>query len=815
MDRSHRTGKINLTLRHYFFVCLVLLLAGWVFLPLPKFEEPYSLVILDRAGELLNATVASDGQWRFPASEVVPDKYLQCAVLFEDKRFFKHRGVDPLALLRAAWSDIRAGKVVSGGSTLTMQVVRLSRSGQPRTILEKIVEMYQALRLESFYNKQQIFTLYATHAPFGGNVVGLSAASWRYFGRRPEQLSWAEVAMLTVLPNNPALIHPGRNRDLLLKKRNVLLDRLLRCNVLDSLTCSLAKTETLPAEPYPLPMLAPHVYDQLHNGCPESGDGLSAHNEWGTLPGPVYTTIRKDLQLQTQQIIARHHDRLRYNGIYNAAALIVEVNSGEVLSYVGNVFNPENSEHDYFVDIITSPRSTGSILKPLLYAGMLQSGDILPTHLIADVPTRMGGFAPQNYSREYQGAVPAYKALAHSLNVPAVNMLQRFGVDRFQTLLVNLGMTTLYRPARDYGLTLILGGAEGKLWDLTGIYAGLARTVNRYFEQNPQKGSAFFAPRLILDKESNQSLPARDPILSTMKQSNPLQAGPCWLTLQAMLEVTRPDEESAWRNYVSSQRIAWKTGTSYGYRDGWAIGVTPRYAVGVWVGNADGEGRPDLTGIKTAAPILFEIFGLLPASGWFDCPEGNLEYIEVCSKSGYRRGPNCDDGIFIRVPAAGVQSPVCPYCQLIHCDHTLNWQVHADCEPLQGIVNKNWFVLPPTMEWYYIRKHSDYMPLPPLREDCRNAQENMTRASFSIIYPEKNSTIFIPVEIDGQRGRTVFKAAARNPNTTIYWHLDNMYMGSTRDIHELALVPQAGQHILTLVDENGEQEVRKFNIIIK
>jgi penicillin-binding protein 1C len=800
-----------------FFTFLALWACGWFFLPLVEFGNPYSLVIVDRTGELLNAGVAEDGQWRFPPADSLPARYIQSAVIYEDKRFFKHRGVDPLALLRAAWSDVRAGKVVSGGSTLTMQVVRLSRAGKPRTVLEKIVEILEALRLESFYNKQEIFSLYAAHAPYGGNVVGLTAASWRYFGRKPGQLSWAEVAMLTVLPNNPALIHPGRNRDLLLFKRNALLDKLIEHNILDSLSGTLAKMESLPPEPYPLPVLAPHVYSHISNSAMIIKKGRRF------VPGPVRTTIRKDLQLQTDQIIRRHHEHLAANGIFNAAALVVEVNSGQVLAYVGNVFDPKNSGHDRFVDIITAPRSTGSILKPLLYAGMLQSGDILPTQLVADVPTRMGGFAPQNYSKEYQGAVPACMALARSLNVPAVHMLQRFSVDRFQILLEKLGMTTLYRPAHEYGLTLILGGAEGSLWDLTGIYASMARTVNRYFADDTEQASAyasayasaFFAPGLFLDKAQDKNTADRKFSSNNFNPDSPLRAGSCWLTLQAMLEVTRPEEEGAWRDFVSNREIAWKTGTSYGYRDAWAIGVTPLYAVGVWVGNADGEGRPDLVGLKTAAPILFEIFGLLPSAEWFNCPEGDLELIEVCSRSGYRRGPDCAAGQIIRVPPAGLQTTVCPYCQTVHLDHSLRWQVHADCEPLSGIVNQNWFILPPTMEWYYIRKHSDYQPLPPLRADCRGLAESTTSSSFSIIYPERNSTIFIPLELDGQRGRAVFKAAARDPQSTLYWHLDNIYMGTTRDIHELALVADAGEHILTLVDENGEQEVRKFKIIIK
>jgi len=796
-----------------FYSIIIIMLLLWLFSPLPGFKTPYSVVVLDRSGDLLNASVAADGQWRFPPGRSVPEKYLHAAVLYEDKRFFLHPGVDPLALLRAAWSDVRKGRIVSGGSTLTMQVVRLSRSGKPRTVFEKMVEMIQASRLESFYGKEEILASYAAHAPFGGNVVGLASASWRYFGRQPEQLSWAETAMLTVLPNNPSLIHPGRNRDTLLKKRNGLLDKLEKNGILDSLSCALSKLESLPPEPYPLPVLAPHVYTHLQSDSWSTSPGKGPGKKWYSLPGPVYTTIRKDLQIQADQIIKRYHQRFITNGIHNAAAMIMEVNSGQVLAYIGNVFDPDTSGHDQFVDIIMASRSTGSILKPLLYAGMLQSGDILPTQLVADVPTRMGGFAPQNYSREYQGAVPAYRALARSLNVPAVNMLQKFGVDRFQSLLKNLGMTTLHRPARDYGLTLILGGAEGKLWELTGIYASLARTVNNYFEDHERSGYSFFSPQLLLDEGSNDTGLSLGLAYEENNRNNPLDAGSCWLTLQAMLEVTRPDEEGAWRDFLSGRKIAWKTGTSYGYRDAWAIGVTPRYAVGVWVGNADGEGRPDLVGIKTAAPILFEIFGLLPSDVWFDCPEMDLEQIEVCSRSGFRKGPNCESGVLIQIPPAGVQTAVCPYCQIVHCDRTMKWRVHANCEQIANIVNARWFVLPPVMEWYYIRKHSDYASVPPWRPDCRlSADDNQTHP-FSIIYPEKNSVMYIPREIDGQTGRTVFKAAHRNPSALIYWHLDNTYIGATHNVHEMGLAPAPGEHTLTLIDEDGEQVYRKFIIV--
>jgi penicillin-binding protein 1C len=280
-----------------------------------------------------------------------------------------------------------------------------------------------------------------------------------------------------------------------------------------------------------------------------------------------------------------------------------------------------------------------------------------------------------------------------------------------------------------------------------------------------------------------------------------------------MLEVARPDEERAWRSFASSHKIAWKTGTSYGLRDGWAVGVTPRYAVGVWVGNADGEGRPGLTGISTAAPILFEVFGLLDHTGWFEAPEADTAEIEVCVKSGHRAGPNCEEIQSMRVPLAGLRTRRCPYCRIIQCDVSLRWRVHSGCERIGEVRPVNWFVLPTAWEWFYRNKHSDYRPLPPYRSDCQEAVTGAESSPLSLIYPRRNGSIYVPVELDGDRGRTVFEAAHRDPRILIYWHLDEEFLGTTKEIHQIALAPEPGFHILTLVDENGERLERAFVVL--
>ena len=687
--------------------------------------------------------------------------------------------------------NVRSRKVVSGASTITMQVIRLARQGKPRTIREKLIEMIMALRLELSLSKEETLALYVSHAPFGGNVVGLDAASWRYFGREPEQLSWAESAMLAVLPNSPALVHPGKNRISLLKKRNDLLEKLRETGAIDDMSCSLGKEEQLPPAPHPLPMLAPHLLARIRK------ENANMANS-----GRIQTSLNKQFQARTIEILDRYHALLASGGVHNAATLMLDVNSGQVLAYVGNVHDFRSDEHGNYVDIITAPRSTGSTLKPFLYAGMLAAGELLPTQLVPDIPTKLGGFRPQNFSETYQGAVPAYMALARSLNVPTVRLLSSYSVDRFSALLKRLGMTTLHRPAQQYGLSLIIGGAEGSLWELTGMYAGMARRLNNYATNAPD-APAFFPPTYQLGTRPAAEMP----------QDNPLDAAACWLTFEAMLEVVRPGAESAWEYFPSAHKIAWKTGTSYGFRDAWAIGVTPQYAVGVWVGNADGEGRPNLTGSVAAAPILFELFDVLQPQGWFSAPELDLVTIEVCAKSGYRAGPNCETRKTIRVPRAALRAGSCPYCQIIHTDSSERWRVHGNCEPVAAIHSRSWFVLPPAMEWYYKQAHSDYQPLPPYRDDCLATLAETNTPAMTLIYPPRNGKIYIPIELSGQRGRVVFELAHRTPQKSVYWHLDDGYLGETREIHQVSLAPSPGEHALTLVDEDGEFLQSRFTVL--
>lgn len=764
-------------------------------LPSRLFKTPTSFVIEDSNGELLSAAIAADGQWRFPADKDVPEKFAECIVSYEDKRFYYHWGVDILALSRAIKQNLRNHKVISGGSTLTMQVIRLSRN-KPRTIFQKLIEAVLATRMEFTWSKKSILSLYAGNAPFGGNVVGLEAAAWRYYGRSASQLSWGETAALAVLPNSPALVHPGRNRQILLNKRNQLLEKLWHNKTIDSTTCQLAKLEPLPDQPQALPQDAPHLLDRYRRDYQPGKDRSTR----------LQTTLDAQLQRNVSRIAERYHNIYKANGINNIAALVLDVETGNTLAYVGNIYHPDNAELESHVDIIQAPRSPGSTLKPVLYAAMLTDGMLLPHSLVADIPTQIAGYTPQNFDLGYDGAVPASRALARSLNIPAVRMLQQYRYERLHALLKKLGITTLNQPADHYGLSLILGGGESTLWELGGMYASMARTLLHLDQYNGKyDADDIHPPNYRKDiKRISRHTPAA---------SGPLDAGAIWYTFQAMEEVMRPGEELLWQQFSSSQRIAWKTGTSFGFRDGWAIGVTPQYVVGVWVGNADGEGRPGLIGVATAAPVMFDVFRLLQTGSWFNTPYNKLRKIEVCRQSGYRAGELCPEKDSIAVPLAGLRSGICPYHQLVHLDHTGQWRVTDDCESPSQMKHVPWFVLPPAMEFYYRTKHN-YLPLPPYKQDCRAglAQE---KPPMELIYPRPDARIYVPIEIDGTPGETVFTATHRNVTEKIYWHLDNNYVGTTEEYHQLALHPKPGKHTITLVDEEGEQVHVSFEILEK
>lgn len=716
----------------------------WLYcLPARLFDgTPYSTVVFAEGGELLGARIADDGQWRFNMCDSLPYKFEKALIEYEDRDFRSHIGVSLKSIVRAMVQNVRNGRIVSGGSTITMQTIRLHRRGK-RNIAEKLVEIFMATRLEATYSKDEILRLYASHAPFGGNVVGINAALWRYTGSDGSELSWAQAATLAVMQNAPSAMHLTKNRQALLAKRNRLLKRLHTKGEISDDEYELALDEPLIEKPYALPQIAPHLVEYCH----KTNHGAITRSK-----------INYSLQKRLEDVADYWRDNLELYGAHDLSAIVADVASGEIVAYCGNAGMNADREGRW-VDIARAPRSSGSILKPLLYCAALQEGTILPHSILPDIPTDFGGFSPQNFDGNFEGVIPANEALALSLNVPNVHLLKQYGVRRFASLLQKSGITTLNRPANEYGLSIILGGAEVTLYDIVKVYASLARHDN----------SAAITDSLAI-----------------------------YYMFDAMRNINRPDGLD-WSRATSVQNVAWKTGTSWGARDAWAIGVSPSFVVGVWIGNADGSGIPDLTGAGAAGPVMFDIFDFIPKSGWFKKPKGKKAL--VCSHSGCLAGPDCESTHYEEIPERGLSSPYCTFCKKIPVSLDGERLVENCNEPLTMC---SYFVLPPAERHFYKQHNSDYVDLPTMSGN---------KESIQFLYPADGAEILLQRGIDGMQNSIVCKATHSDASAAIFWHLDNDYIGYTSDIHQISICPDAGNHKLTIIDGNGISQSINIKII--
>jgi penicillin-binding protein 1C len=755
------------------WIALLLACAFYVTFPEKLFNEPKSTIVLDAQGDLLSAKIASDGQWRFPDADSIPAS-LEAAILeFEDAYFYFHPGINPVSMTRALWHNITGGKIVSGGSTISMQVIRLSRKGQARTYFEKLIEVYLALRMEFSYSKEEILRLYVSNAPYGGNVVGVEAASWRYFSRPLHQLSWAEVSLLAVLPNAPSLMHPGRNRDALVQKRNRLLNKLKTQGYLDEIGYSLATMETLPDAPNPLPSNAFHLLDFAVKSGKE-GQRL-------------YATIDAHLQNALTEKLDRYVRFLAQNEVHNACAMIVSLKTGEVKAYVGN--SMINEARSPYVDIIQAPRSSGSILKPFLYGLAFEKGLLHPNTFVRDVPISIGRYAPENFDKSFQGVLPAKEALAKSLNIPATLLLQDYGLPVFYEDLQHLGFSTIHRPVNNYGLTLILGGAEVSLWDLARIYTQQALALKS------SVGQLYDSVGFSLWKGEVEEPSQRN-----------IAPGAWWQVAEALTDVQRPDLNKDWKRFSSSRKIAWKTGTSHGFRDAWAVGFDGSHLVAVWVGNADGEGRPGLTGTSTAAPLMFEAFQLLPKGDWFYKPDGNLKYTTLCAVTGMAASQFCPKDS-VEIPTEAKHPSLCENHSLAVLNER-NERVFYDCAngPTHDSILFN---LDPVAAYFYAFKHPNYRPLPPFSSSCSDKQD---QRQLAVIYPETGSEIIIPKNLSGQFEEVVLQATHVDSEASLFWHVDDRFVGQTTGNHQLSVQLESGAHILMITDEHGNTEKSAFQV---
>lgn len=747
----------------------VLLFVIYLSIPVAEPELPFSTILNDKNGNLLSASIAEDGQWRFPIADSIPDKLETCMLLFEDEYFYSHPGINPVSIGRAIYQNLKEGRVVSGASTITMQVARMIQRKE-RTLFQKIKETGLAFRMEVHHSKEEILNQYASIAPFGGNVVGIQAASWRYYGRPPHLLTWAESAALAVLPNQPGAIYPGTGQGTLKRKRDFLLNKIFTRGLIDTLDLELSMGEPLPGRPYDLPQKASHLLTTIR----ENREGQQ-----------IQTSLDPFWQSRTTEVLERKHKILQGNGVDNLATLVLDLKSGNVLAYVGNTLDQSTDGHQ--VDVIQKPRSSGSILKPFLYAASVSEGIILPETLLSDIPTFFGGYTPKNFSHGYEGAINANQALSMSLNIPFTYLLQDYGYEKFHQNLKKLGITTLNQPPIHYGLTMILGGAEVKLWDLAQAYFSMYRKLAN--EDN-------------LEISYNYN--------TAKKKDINLEEISIWHTFQAMTNLKRPGSGQHWQNFNSSQVLAWKTGTSFGFRDAWAVGLNGNILIAVWVGNADGEGRAGLLGSSSAGPILTELIRLSNHDPrWIDKLQPFSSGQKICAKSGMLANTHCIETTTMSLGKNAERSGLCTYHQQVWLDESETYLVNRNCYPSSLAKPKSIFVLPSTEGYYYRKNHSDYTGKPSPFEGCELEQPQV----LAINYPRPNSKIFIPRELIGQMSQVVIEASHQNVSAKLYWHLNEEYIGVTEGDHKQSVSLPKGKYDLTIIDDLGNTVSGNFEIV--
>ncbi|MBN2413005.1 penicillin-binding protein 1C [candidate division KSB1 bacterium] len=740
----------------------------WMFSPVgPVFQDDYSTLVFDTNGRLLRAFLTTDEQYRFPYKNIqLPDKYITALITFEDKRFYKHPGFDPLALMNAFFTNLISGERKRGGSTITMQVCRLANP-KPRTYFNKLIECFVALKYSVHFSKQHILRLYAAHVPMGGNIVGIQAASYHYFGKPVEEITWAEAALFAVLPNSPSLLNIGREREKLILKRNLLLKKLYQNGCFDKISLDISCNEPLPEMKKSLPFEAPHF------------SYFAANHQ--TAGKRILTTLDYYIQKQVKNAAFAEHRYLKSLGVTNLSVLVVETETGKIRAYIGSQ-NFNDFDNGGQVDGILAPRSTGSLLKPFLAAKALDRGPYTIRSLIKDVPTYYGTFSPQNATKTFNGLVSLEDMLIKSLNVPAVRLLNEYGVKDFYDFLVQAGFQNLFRSPDGYGLSLILGGAEADLRELTMLYASLGNMG---------------VIRELQFTEQNKSDPGSG------NNNRLFSRGSAWLVLNSLRQLARPGSEYYWSYFNNQVPVAWKTGTSYGQKDGWAIGVNKQWTIGVWVGNFTGEGNASIGGAKSAAPLLFTLFNTLTRRNekmWFDKPVDDLVRVDCCAESGFPAGPNCPQKNKQERPRDSWKPGICPFHRKFIVDKKTGHSVCSLCWKNADITNVNLFIVPPLVKEIMQLSGKKVDEIPPHTENCPN---EMAENRLEIVYPVNGIKILVPRDLDGGYEKIVLSARHQHPSSQLFWFIDGKFLGETINIHQYTIDILPGKHKLTIQDDEG------------
>ncbi len=806
-----------------FSIITLFIVANWCF-PLPKerLYPPSSPVVLDRNGEWLRAFLAADGMWRIavshqpsavseigisnspegfrePKAESHSPLLHQAMLTSEDRWFYYHWGVNPVSLATALYDNLTAGKVVRGGSTITMQLARLMEP-KARTVPNKLYEMFRALQLELAYSKSEILTFYFNMLPYGGNIVGTAAASRFYFNKPQHLISLGEAALLAAIPNSPEHLRPDRFPEKARKAREKVLNRLLARRQISEEQWQEALQEPIPTKRYPLPFKAPHLARLLVKGKRQ-------HNS------RIYTTIDVKVQETALRILREYLDASFANvvrhGLPSTGAIVVmDTQSRQVLAMVGS--------HDFFdrkasgqINGTLAPRSPGSALKPFVYALAMEEGLITPETLLFDVPVTYAGYEPVNYDGKYSGYVTARQALARSLNVPAVSLNARLKNAPLHAFLKQAGISTLAH-AKKYGLSMVLGGCEVNLLELTTLYAGLAN-MGEFGSYQLILPRSSYQPSAVSSQQEGVTS-SEDQFAESHFSQRLLRQETSFIITEMLTTLQLPantvKNPEAFESTMNLPKIAWKTGTSYGHRDAWCIGYSPKLTIGVWLGNFDGKGASMMSGTDAATPILFALFSALTAQDthrWFTKPI-HLKTRQVCTLSGAPVSPHCPthkSDVYI----SGV-SPVatCTMHKRVYVDETTGYSLCSHCRRLHNTQPKNGYKAVIFEEWpaeaaTWLAKNGFAVPVLPAHNPLCNGA--IAGTAPIILSPTKDTVYYIRAGVPLENQKIRLSASASNRTQELFWFLDGALIFKGNAGQQYWLTPVKGKHMLTCVDAEG------------
>lgn len=741
------------------FVIFILLL---FFLPFPISIE-YSTIITDQQNNIIHAFLTSDEKWRMKTelSEITPE--LQQAILYkEDKYFYYHFGINPIAIGRAAFNNIVKSKRTSGASTITMQVARLLQP-KARTYSNKLIEMFRAMQLECRYSKTEILQMYLNLVPYGSNIEGIKSASILFFDKAPNHLSLAEIATLAIIPNRPTSLLMGKNNAAIQKARDKWLNYFKQHQVFPATAITDALAEDLVAHRLAAPQLAPHIAYRLKKQYAQQDI--------------IKTTIDLNQQKKVEQLVHNYIKRRYHKHIRNAAVLAIDNRTQEVLVYVGSA-DFHNDEDGGQVDGIRAIRSPGSTLKPFLYGLAFDRGLLTAKYKMSDVPINYSGYSPVNYTGDYNGLVTIEYALAQSLNVPAVKVLEQLGSDYFVDCLSKAGFEQIYKDRNKLGLSVALGGCGASLEELVRLYAAFA---NRGQLQTLK----------WLQADSSQ-------LTTTV-----LSPSATYMLTEILTQLTRPDLPNQVENSKNLPKIAWKTGTSYGRRDAWSIGFNANYTIGVWVGNFSGEGVPELTGADVATPLLFSIFNSIDQRSqkdWFTTPP-ELDLRWVCSESGQVPQEQCENLVMDYYLPLVSSMKTCTHLKKVFVSPDSTHSYCTACLPTTGYKQKWYNYYSPEVAAFYDQTHIHYEKIPPHNPQCEHI---FTTGNAPDITSPVNGLEYLIDASDNTQMQLTCQTATDVEQ--IYWYINGQFYQSAKAKEALFFVPKRGKNDITCVDDKGRKQ---------